>query len=340
MKCTSTLTKQLAAAGLSTTDAQRLVLEMLETLGTNDLPTERTALLQRLRSVVSEGVNALHRREQTVSLETAAWRSVEVRQEYLRPASLADLRHFMRRLLRVEGAADRPLRAMGVQECRSLLERAFGNSPSSYKKGRAVLHSVFAYGMRQEWCDTNPVARIAPPRVKEKSITPLTAEEIHRLETTARRAEFRDMRLPLHLMLYCGIRPAEVTRLRGSDVQGNAVLIRPETGKTGGGRLVPLRQKKRIADTLPHGSDAVAPRNWRQRWLQLRRAAGFTRWVPDVCRHTFASYHAAYFRNLPELQWEMGHRDATLLRSRYISPIGQTEARKFWKKLGSVTPEC
>ncbi len=48
--------------------------------------------------------------------------------------------------------------------------------------------------------------------------------------------------------------------------------------------------------------DCHVPRNWQNRWLALRRAAGFTHWVPDVCRHTFASYHAAHFRNLPELQ--------------------------------------
>ncbi len=56
-----------------------------------------------------------------------------------------------------------------------------------------------------------------------------------------------------------------------------------------------------------------------------------THWVPDVCRHTFATYHTAYFRNLPELQLEMGHRDLTLLRTRYMSPAQRLEAGKFWK---------
>lgn len=330
-----TLTKQLAEAGLSVTDAQRLVLEMLEALNLSGAPTERNALLQRLRSMVAEGAEALRRREQTVSFATAAWRSVAARQRDLRPASLADLRHFVRRMLRVEGVAERPLRAMNVQECRCLLERAFGTSASSYKKGRAVLHSVFAYGMRQEWCDANPVARIAPPRIREKSIAPLTTEEIQRLEHTVQRAEFRDMRLPLHLMLYCGIRPAEVTRLRGGDIQKDGVLVRAETGKTGGGRLVPLRQAHRVAGVLPPPTASVAPRNWRRRWQQLRLAAGFTHWVPDVCRHTFASYHAAHFRNLPELQWEMGHRDATLLRSRYVSPVAPQTAKRFWTANGT-----
>ena len=60
-------------------------------------------------------------------------------------------------------------------------------------------------------------------------------------------------------------------------------------------------------------------------------AADFRHWVPDVCRHTFATYHAAKFRNLPELQLEMGHRDTALLRSRYMMPASRRSAELFWK---------
>ena len=67
----------------------------------------------------------------------------------------------------------------------------------------------------------------------------------------------------------------------------------------------------------------------------IRPAAGYCgAWVPDVCRHTFASYHAAYFRNLSELQLEMGHRDTSPLRSRYMMPTLKKEAAAFWKAAG------
>ena len=74
-------------------------------------------------------------------------------------------------------------------------------------------------------------------------------------------------------------------------------------------------------------------KKWQKRWLELRRSAGFTRWVPDVCRHTFATYHAAHFRNLPELQLEMGHRDVSLLRSRYMAPALRRTAKEFWRNV-------
>ena len=57
-------------------------------------------------------------------------------------------------------------------------------------------------------------------------------------------------------------------------------------------------------------------------------------WVPDVCRHTFATYHAAMFRNLPELQLEMGHRDTSLLRSRYMVPARRKDAEAFRQGAG------
>lgn len=75
---------------------------------------------------------------------------------------------------------------------------------------------------------------------------------------------------------------------------------------------------------------------WNRKWKALRRAAGYrgNKWVPDVCRHTFASYHAAFFRNLPELQLEMGHRDASLLMTRYMAPALKKDAAAFWKGAG------
>lgn len=52
----------------------------------------------------------------------------------------------------------------------------------------------------------------------------------------------------------------------------------------------------------------------------------------DTLRHAFATYHAAHFRNLPELQPEMGHRDASLLRTHYInaSYLNRQETQAFW----------
>ena len=134
----------------------------------------------------------------------------------------------------------------------------------------------------------------------------------------------------MNLMLYAGIRPTEVSRLQKTDFQWDErlVIVRSTVSKTGGGRAVPLRGIHNIRK-----KDRHIPRNWKHKWKALRRAAGFqNNWVPDSCRHTFASYHAAYFRNLSELQMEMGHRDTSLLRSRYMAPVLRKDAAAFWRE--------
>lgn len=311
---------------LSGADAERLVLDAVERLGAEGRGRRETIGL--VKRVIELGVAAVAAEAETESFERAAWASVEARQGR-RPSTVRDLRLYVRRMLRVEGVAGRPLRAMTVKECRALLRSAFSGSVHSYRKGRAILHSIFAYGMRQEWCDANPVDRIEVPPVREQPIEPLRPEEAGRLLRTAETGGHRAMRFSLHLMLHCGLRPAEVKRLQpGRDIlwDEQQVVVRPSVSKTGGGRMVPLRR--------PHGlrrEECTIPVNWEQRWRALRKAAGFSRWVPDVCRHTFASYHAAFFRNLAALQLEMGHRDLGLLRSRYMVPVLRRDAELFWR---------
>ena len=322
----------LEGVNLSASDLARLALETIESLGDLAQGLNRMELITLLRNTLREGISVMKAAAHTVSLEEAAWASVNARQE-LRPTSRRDLHHFVRRILKVEGAATMPLRAITSAQCKKILAGAFGGSTSSFVKGRAILHSIFTYGMKQEWCDSNPVSRIEVPKVKEKSIVPLAPAEVEKLKETAQRPEFRDMQFSLSLMLYGGIRPTEVSRLREDDFDwdGMQVIIRPSVSKTGGGRTVPLRGIHGIRK-----KDRIIPQGWNRKWKALRRAAGYrgNKWVPDVCRHTFASYHAAFFRNLPALQLEMGHRDASLLMTRYMAPALKKDAAAFWKGAG------
>lgn len=319
---------QFSGVRLGESDAVRLIQEGIEELNEMVRGLDRIGAIRLLRRTLRAGITVVKAERQTVTLEKAAWSSVEARAG-LRPVTLRDLRHYVRRILKAKGAADLPLRAITARECRRILQEAFGSSRSSYIKGRAVLSSIFSHGMRQEWCDANPVRRIEVPKAQEQRKEPLNEQEIRQLLSTANKPKFRDMRFSVRLLLYAGIRPAEVERLQAEDVcwEERQIIIRPQVSKTGGGRIVPLRCMQGLRK-----KDCRIPTNWQQRWKALRQAAGFTHWVPDICRHTFASYHAAYFRNLPQLQLEMGHRDVSLLRSRYVSPTLRSKAVSFWNE--------
>ncbi len=335
MKANRIAKQLLKGRSLSQSDIARLALEAIEDLGDLARNLDRIELITLLRNTLREGVSVMKSAAHTVSLEEAAWASVNARQD-LRPSSRRDLRHFVRRILKVEGAAAMPLRAITSTQCKKILAEAFEGSTSSFVKGRAILHSIFTFGMKQEWCDSNPVSRIEVPKVKEKAIVPLAPAEVEKLKEVAQRPEFRDMQFSLSLMLYGGIRPTEVSRLREEDFDWEEmqVIIRPSASKTGGGRTVPLRGIKGIRK-----KDRIIPQGWTRKWHDLRRAAGYRgkSWVPDVCRHTFASYHAAYFRNLAALQLEMGHRDASLLMTRYMAPALRKDAAAFWQAAGAAS---
>lgn len=310
-------------------DAARLILEALEELGSMVKGKEKDEVLRLLRRVLHSGICAVRQAESTVSFARAAAESLGARSNR-RPLTRRDLRYFTGKILRNSGLSETPMRSISANDCRRVLQENFSNSIHSYRKARAILHSIFAYALRREWVDKNPVDSIETPQVVEHPITPLPVSDIARLEAAARAPLHRTMQLSLHLMLYCGVRPNEVQRLNPSsdiDWTRRLVLIRPQTSKTGGGRIIPLRKASRIR----RDCRTTIPRNWKNKWRALRRSAGFAHWQADICRHTFASYHAQHFRDLPKLQLEMGHRSTDLLRTRYIMATLGKDAQQFWK---------
>lgn len=81
----------------------------------------------------------------------------------------------------------------------------------------------------------------------------------------------------------------------------------------------------------------ICPTNWQRRWRKIRDNSGFRgSWVCDVLRHTYASFHAKRYADLPRLQLNMGHRDLSLLRSRYVNmhDISRADAKRFFEHSG------
>ena len=309
-------------------DREMAALEVLKTTGIDVLEAALVAKealqcgrgrVKRARACIRQGEEQLRMRERTVTFAKAVETALEDRKRKgLRARSIVDFRYLCKRMMKMNpGLAERRVRSITSDDCRAYLQTAYGESLSQYRKARAILSGVFSTAIKHDWCDANPVARVEVPEVVEKPIEPLTIEEVERLEAAAQLPEHQEMQLSLHLMLYCGIRPTEVSRIdpeRDIDWQNQRVVVRPTTSKTGGGRVVPLRKAEAITvRTIPH--------RWKERWHALRCAAGWNQsypWRQDVCRHTFATYHAAHFRNFAALQMEMGHRDSALLRTRYI----------------------
>jgi integrase len=240
---------------------------------------------------------------------------------------------------RCPGLARRKVRAISAQDCALYIEMAF-DTPRQRQKARLILSGVFGTALKRGWCNDNPVSRVEVPRVVEKPVPILVQQEIQALQQTASSYRGGSCAAAVGMMLYAGIRPHEVARLRWSevDLQERAIYILPRHSKTGGARRVTIHKPllKILRNHQKSAACPVCPPNWGLHWRKLRRRAGWNTdthpWPQDTLRHTFASYHLSYFRSFAELQCEIGHRDSALLRTRYLDMRGVEAPAHFWRE--------
>lgn len=294
--------------------------------------------LKRAKLCLRLGVEELSKRERTVSFAKAVETALEARKGR-RARTQTDFRYVCKRLMaRNPELGNRRVRSMTPRECERYLATAF-ETPQQFRKGRAVMSGVFSTAIRNEWCDVNPVAKVTVPQVQEHEVGILKPAEIEALLETAKVYENGACLPAVGLMLYAGIRPHEVTRLTYNDVdwENGSITIRARHSKTGGARRVdmapPLRRLLSEFRGKPH-YERICPKKWARHWAELHTRAGWNEgkpWQPDILRHTFASYHLLYHRDYSALQWAMGHRDASLLRTRYVDLRDVADAARFWE---------
>jgi len=257
---------------------------------------------------------------------------------HLRKDSFNDIRYLGNRLLKAKPEfGNRNFSELSVSECEEWLNAAFHTNPQ-FNKARAMLHGLFEFALRREWCDKNPIKRIERKKVVEKEILPLKLSETKQLIKTAQN-ESPEYAIVAALLVYTGIRPREVRRLtwRDIDTEEKTITVRSQCSKTGGVRQVeipPVLNRLLIAHSSELKEGKICPTDWQRRWRKIRDNSGFRgRWVQDVLRHTYASFHAKNYADLPRLQLNMGHRDLSLLRSRYINMhgISRAEAKCFFE---------
>lgn len=331
----------------TTQDEERAALTILKA---TDVPLMDAALLtaeilrlcrgnlNRARLCLQLGAEEWKRRQRTVTFRHAVRMALEERHNR-RIRTLRDFRYYTRRLMkRNPGLASRRVRGLSTQDCRRCLQKAFP-TPQLFRKGKAVLSAVFTTALQHAWCAANPAAAVAVPTVEETRVPVLSMQEIQQLLQAAEWYDNGSCAAAVGLMLYAGIRPHEVTKMAWSqvDLAHGSVALLPRHSKTGGARCIPIRQPlARILQRRAAVADTpICPPNWLKKWRELRCVAGWGAdkpWVQDTLRHTFASYHLAYFRNYSLLQFEMGHRDAHLLRTRYVDLSGVDNPQCFWEE--------
>lgn len=302
--------------------------------------------LARARKCVALGLQEMARQEKTVSFQKAVQETLLAKRGR-RPRTVSEIRYVCDRLMRkCPCLPGKPVRAIRPEECSSYIRQAF-STPRQRYKARLILSGVFSTARKRGWCMHNPASHsmMDMPPPPERAIRILSLSEIERLKRATEELYGGECRAAFGLMTYAGIRPAEVTRLTWGmvDLEENVICLPARHSKTGGSRQVSIRPilRRLLAEALNSPetvkkTDRICPAGWVRKWKEVRKRAGWGRqgspWIQDVLRHCYASYHAKRFRNFPELQYEMGHSCAALLRTRYLSMEGLTakDAAAFW----------
>ncbi|MBO7521213.1 MAG: tyrosine-type recombinase/integrase [Opitutales bacterium] len=316
----------LKGTRLSLVDAARLVKNILDFMPKNSGMNE----IQFCSKIIDCG-KANFRVKEMSFIE--GFKLYILAKAHLRKDSLRDIKYLGSRLIKHSSEfASRNFSTLTIADCETWLNKTF-STPSQYNKGRTFLYAIFEFAIRKEWCGKNPIKCIERKRVIEREIVPLAIEEIKKILENAGKIE--GCLAPAALMIFAGIRPREVRRLcwRDVDLSENTITVRSICSKTGGVRHVEILSplKRRLA---PQQSEQkICPKNWQKKWRKIRESSGFRgAWVQDVLRHTYASYFAKKFSDLPRLQLNMGHANLSLLRSRYVnlSSLSAASAKSFF----------
>jgi integrase len=283
------------------------------------------SLLEVVRQYVER--RELSHKSETVKNAVASFLSAK-EDDRARKRYLQDLRSRLGRFSR--DFAERKVADLTAGELDSWL-RDLSLSPLGRNTYHLRIHTLLEYCRTRGWLEKNPLADVPRARVpQDTAIGILSVDQVARLLENADPAT-----LPYWLFaVFCGLRNAELQRLEWSDIHWEEHLVEVPSikSKTASRRFVSLRQN--VLEWLAPYRDSCGPicvPSLYERLIADRHAAGITQWPSNCCRHSFASYHLAHFRDPRELALEMGHTRSEVTFRHYRELVRPSEAERFWK---------
>lgn len=209
-------------------------------------------------------------------------------------------RHYLRRL----ADAHRSPWTVTTQVLRRFLSRPAW-APETRKSARAALRGFYGWAEVEGFVDTDPAAPLSPVRVPPAQPRP-TPEEV--LSAALGVADLR-LRFMLKLAAYAGLRAAEISRVHGSDLVGDVLLVNGKGGKV---RRVPvmhpglLRRLQLVGDAWAFPNQTGRPMS--PGHVSRLVSAGLPDgWTCHTLRHRMATVAYAGTRDLLAVGQLLGH---------------------------------
>lgn len=312
-----------------------------------------------LRDILKIAIERLNDKATTPELDSFRKQFEDAKErETVSPRHLSALKNRLKRFVSYFDK-DEPAGAVTTEAVERAMAsmRAGGLSPQSVKGIRTAAHGLYQWGLDRNIVTQNPITRAKAPKVTQGDVGIITASQLKGLLRTALTIQPRAVPA-LALWAFCGVRRAELTRLRFEDLdrKRKELRISAQAAKTGVirfvpipaallvwldaseaagvasvGKLVPGGMKKAANGQLIPDDSEQKSEGQLNRWLrEIRPEAGLVDWPANALRHSFASHAAAMHDDFSKVAAWLGHaRDPRLLISRYRHAVAK-DAGKAW----------
>ncbi len=209
-------------------------------------------------------------------------------------------------------------------------------SVGNYRRAISVLFS-YAVSLKAVDADKHPAKGAFRPKTVEKEIGFLSVPQASALLLAA--SQEPTILPAIAVGLFAGVRSAELARLDWKDISltRGYISISARNAKTGVKRKIQiLPVLKSWLEPLQSLSGPVYPekaRGIRGLMQRTKTLAGFgtgNPWPANALRHSFGSYHAAMFQNVPALSLEMGNSPAMVDKHYRNAEVEKADAINFW----------
>jgi integrase len=203
------------------------------------------------------------------------------------------------------------------------------------------LSILYEFCRRRGYCGSNPVEDIERPIVTRARPEIFAVNEAAALLTTAELDPKLELVPVIAIGLFAGLRMSEIKQLdwRNVDFEHRIIDVDETIAKTRQQRNVDMCDSL-VAWLAPHArpKGRIFPQGFRKKMKQLRERAKITKWPDNGLRHSFGSYHVAYFQNPNMTALQMGHSTTDTLFNYYRNyRIRKKDAEAYWKLAPTVS---
>ena len=209
------------------------------------------------------------------------------------------------------------------------------NAPTHAAALSRTISPAFSYAVRQGMLPFSPFSRMEKIKTPKKhGIDIFSPAEARALLDAAS----EDSKAAFAVLLFAGVRPVELTRLKWSNIKADFIHITPDVAKTEQVRNVEIEPNLAawLAAYRPFNADSpIIPRNWKRKNQEARRASGLSG-RQDTARHSYATYHLAKHKDKIALEANLGHTAGSAMLMRHYRAAATPEtAAEYW----SITPQ-